>query len=540
MTNYFCAELNCNISNDNDFSERLYGITPAISSELNDLRKMVERKPEKALLLLQKAIVKYPQIPQFKNHLSVAYNALNKLDEAFELNRNMIIEYPNYIFSKLNLIAEYIEKEEINNAIEILGITFDINLFCPNRTEFHIMEVYSYIKYVVYCNTLKGNDEIAKKYINILSKVNKNMGFVLNEEIDNLKDYVIENSCNVILPDEFTNLPVLNCKVIEAIYRNDIHIDNDTLKEILEQPRVLLIADLHAVINHSISQFDYFNNETEWDKHTHEFLRHAIYILTELKSYESLQVILNLLNQDDEFIEYWFVDIIDEVFKKCIFILGQNNLTYLQELILKPNFNIDARITISEAVCQIALHYPNRRAEIIDWYKQIFNFVQNNKHNNDIVDPEWLTFMTIDLVCINAIELKDDIKQLYINNILPSSGKYVLKELSNPDAIVHVKELQFNIYDWYNYIAQSEIDLPYDDEDDDLSVYGIDYSNVDIVDDDDDDFYDEDENSFDDIFKSSPSYLNPTAPITNPNKNINRNDPCPCGSGKKYKKCCAK
>jgi preprotein translocase subunit SecA len=30
------------------------------------------------------------------------------------------------------------------------------------------------------------------------------------------------------------------------------------------------------------------------------------------------------------------------------------------------------------------------------------------------------------------------------------------------------------------------------------------------------------------------------APIVNKNKNIGRNDPCPCGSGKKYKKCCGK
>jgi hypothetical protein len=29
-------------------------------------------------------------------------------------------------------------------------------------------------------------------------------------------------------------------------------------------------------------------------------------------------------------------------------------------------------------------------------------------------------------------------------------------------------------------------------------------------------------------------------PITNPGSRIGRNDPCPCGSGRKYKKCCAK
>jgi len=32
----------------------------------------------------------------------------------------------------------------------------------------------------------------------------------------------------------------------------------------------------------------------------------------------------------------------------------------------------------------------------------------------------------------------------------------------------------------------------------------------------------------------------PVEPIHSDQKEIGRNDPCPCGSGKKYKKCCGK
>ena len=48
--------------------------------------------------------------------------------------------------------------------------------------------------------------------------------------------------------------------------------------------------------------------------------------------------------------------------------------------------------------------------------------------------------------------------------------------------------------------------------------------------------------------QSDPSYLRPPAQAMAPNqkrqpikveKKIGRNEPCPCGSGKKYKKCCA-
>jgi uncharacterized protein len=35
---------------------------------------------------------------------------------------------------------------------------------------------------------------------------------------------------------------------------------------------------------------------------------------------------------------------------------------------------------------------------------------------------------------------------------------------------------------------------------------------------------------------ATPSYLSP--PVVNPHRDVGRNDPCPCGSGKKHKKCC--
>jgi hypothetical protein len=45
-----------------------------------------------------------------------------------------------------------------------------------------------------------------------------------------------------------------------------------------------------------------------------------------------------------------------------------------------------------------------------------------------------------------------------------------------------------------------------------------------------------DENLFD---RSSPNYRwTPTEPVRNPWRHVGRNDPCPCGSGKKAKKCC--
>ena len=34
--------------------------------------------------------------------------------------------------------------------------------------------------------------------------------------------------------------------------------------------------------------------------------------------------------------------------------------------------------------------------------------------------------------------------------------------------------------------------------------------------------------------------IKPSAPQPEKQKKVGRNDPCPCGSGKKYKRCCGK
>jgi len=42
----------------------------------------------------------------------------------------------------------------------------------------------------------------------------------------------------------------------------------------------------------------------------------------------------------------------------------------------------------------------------------------------------------------------------------------------------------------------------------------------------------------DDVWEHDPEFESPSIPVTNPYRGVGRNDPCPCGSGKKFKKCC--
>ncbi len=56
-------------------------------------------------------------------------------------------------------------------------------------------------------------------------------------------------------------------------------------------------------------------------------------------------------------------------------------------------------------------------------------------------------------------------------------------------------------------------------------------------DDDDDDEYDDDE--YDDDYETFNNVSHRRFAVVN-KKKVGRNEPCPCGSGKKYKHCCGK
>ena len=51
-------------------------------------------------------------------------------------------------------------------------------------------------------------------------------------------------------------------------------------------------------------------------------------------------------------------------------------------------------------------------------------------------------------------------------------------------------------------------------------------------------FMPDQEDDPDDVWEHEPELELPGVPVTNPYRGVGRNDPCPCGSGKKFKKCC--
>ena len=341
------------------------------------------------------------------------------------------------------------------------------------------------------------------------------------------------------MTDIFTN-PEFTHKQIELLYDNDFSIDPKIINEILSLPRQSLINDLNKVLKDSIDRYEYFNFlvETEDIEYKYySFLAHALFLLAELEAKESVENVFDILRQDDEFFEFYLGDILTEYMWLVLYKITNSDLDICKSFILESGIDSFAKGTVTQMVCQIGLHFPERNDEIIGWYREIFNYYLSLDKNKDVIDYDVLGHMIIEVVDLKATSLIPQIKELFdremVDYVYVGTFEDFLKHIEErseplymPD-ISSIKEIYEDLKTWY------------------IEEY------------DDDEYYDEDsyqnnmkkvENYIEENYLSneetneetnSTGYFN-TTPYVRTMEKIGRNDPCPCGSGKKYKNCCLK
>ncbi|HLR30862.1 MAG TPA: DUF1186 domain-containing protein [Fodinibius sp.] len=306
---------------------------------------------------------------------------------------------------------------------------------------------------------------------------------------------------------------------IEALYVNGMRIDHRVINEILALPRKTLIPDLETVLQDSINRFEYFRDKAKkegWNEQENNFPPHALFLLAELNAEDSLPSLLTLLRQGEEFLDFWFSDLLTEMVWEIVYHLGQNKLEDLKAFLMEPDLYTFARNTVNKAVSQMALHHPGRASEITDWYADLFEFYLENTDNLRIIDTDLISFMVWYCVDTKAKELIPTIKKLYehelVNPYMAGSFKEIKKDIMKPGKGYRKKEV-LDIYDryeqilntWYSYQPQKELQNPGQQE---TTGTFWDYNNA----------------AFQTFEREIPK--------------VGRNDSCPCGSGRKYKYCC--
>jgi hypothetical protein len=505
------------ITDDPDFIFDLLEVPRELRQQFPSLHPKAIKGGKRIIQKLKNLIELHPNAPQLKNYLSVAYHESGMSEEAYELNRSLVTEHPAYLFGRLNLAFEYFNKKEYKRIPEMLGPLMELKELYPERDKFHIGEVTGFYKLAImyYCAT--GNLEAAEARYNIMDEIAEEhpdtkevAPHIVQARLKAAQQRMEEEEKTRIsvvpqAPPRRTGLaarPAFNHPEIDWLYENGLRIGAGKLSTILALPRESLMDDLNAVLEDSMNRFDYFHEiiETEgWQEETMNFLVHAIFLLGELRATQSLPLLLKTLGQGKEFLDLWYGDFLTGELWEPLFQLGSSQTELLKSFVLTPGTDTYARSLVCSSIAQMAHHKPGRKKEFTGWFKSLFTTLAAAKLEENIIDSDF-----IGLAICDAVELRDPeqlpsitvlYQRKYVAEGICGSLLDVARDMNAPHKPYYKKEL-LGITDRYHKIITTW--AGYTNENEQKG-------------------------------SSPPPVLA---------AKTGRNDPCPCGSGKKYKKCC--
>lgn len=520
------------ITDDPDFINELFRIPREVQLQFASLHAEALKGGEKVIGRLKRLINRYPDVPQLKNYLSAAYNVSGRSEEAYLVNHQIVSEHPDYLFGKLNLAFEYFNNKQYDRIPEVLGSVMDLKDLYPERDRFHLGEVTGLMKAAILYFCVTGNLEAADRRYELLEEIAPD-----HPDTEQVFPYILEARLKMaekrwneeektrirVVPDGYdkkrqtVNPPQFAHDEIRWLYEYDMRIEPGKLEKLLSLDRDTLITDLRAVLKDSIDRFEYFKDFMEnegWQQEKVNFALHAIYLMGELRARECLPDVLDTFRQGEDYADLWYGDFLNESLWEPLYYLGNDQLPVLKEFVLTPGIDTYSRSAVCVCTIQVYHHQPERKQEVTAWFRDLFTSLAKARMDDNIVDSDFIALAICDAMELEDPSLLPDIKELfrlgYVSQGVCGTYDSIEKDLTTPLVTIHQREL-LNIFDRYNQIITTWAGYQEEDRAKDLSANGV-----------------------------ANSSSNNSGELYNAGLKIGRNDPCPCGSGKKYKHCCLK
>ncbi len=468
---------------------------------------------------LKKLIEKYPNYPVISNYLSNCYRRSGKIRQAREVERENLRINPDYLFARVNVAAKYIEDGKLDDVRKILGENLRLSEIHRVDRKIHIAEWASYYQIVGLYYVDKDELLAAQSIINAFYH------YGLHDEQSELLESCIHSARMLkfnerILEDKRTEICVKlpspvrlagkikyykpQHKILDQIFEYHYDFPKKLLDDILELPRESAVRDLVGMLEAEVHNGPIFMRDGE--ESACYMTIHLLFILSEMKAKEAIDSALLFFSQHPDVIHYVLGE---AVWWQPIYGMISDSLVRVAEWMKTPGLSGDGRNHVSDAVCKIAIYQPERRNEVIAWHADVLTFLRDSPPKNRILDTRLISGMVCSLIKLRAVDLVPLVRSLYEKNYVSvfrcGSLESVIEDM-NSDLVSEKHETAPTMIDFYrSLIKYSEPVYP-------SEPIGLPYADT------------------------AQSYL--ANSYSNKKTVVERNDPCPCGSGKKYKKCC--
>ena len=312
------------------------------------------------------------------------------------------------------------------------------------------------------------------------------------------------------LPQSLT--PNFHHSIIDKLYDVGFIPPFSLMEELLALPRETLIEDLEWIIR---DELDYVQSLGEEDDDEENYtLFHALMFLGHLRSEKSLPLILEVWRLEPDTLDLVFGDLLYEDLWQVLWLCGEHQVPLLKNFILDDTVpEVLCRSEIVSTLDQIVINNPSRRQEILQVLVELL------RHFDQIPDEKFsedhcilCSYLASSISDLNASEYLPLIATMFerdrIDLGLRGDWLEFQKDFGEPYDFGH--KVYLDIRDWYVNRGRHWLEIMQNNalEEERLQLERL-------------------------------QKLRETTPAqqTNKNKKIGRNDPCPCGSGKKYKKC---
>ena len=516
------------ITTDSDLLKEEHHITPYISDLLTKLYEDIPKQKKSTLDKLLKYVVQFPKVPNFKNYLASYYQISGNYKKTREVNEWILKEHPHYLFGIVGEANSLIEDKKYDEVKNMLGENLLLNELYPDRDEFHLDEVMVYFSTTIRYLYAIGDEEQAETRLEILEEIdndhrhyesalNFKMQFLLKKNLE-LFERESQLRKEVPLLDRLSSIQTTippkfyYPTEIQYLYENDCIEILGFLDKFLQLDPEFLIEDLILVLKDAMFRHEYYleleiQNISE-DKNL-SFPIHALLLLSYFKNPKALPILFEILRQDSEFIDFWFGDTLTNLMEETLCFIGDNHISSFISFLKEPNVYAYCKSLVSDSMAKILFQKNTVKRDVsLKYCEDILDFFIQNKENENIADTEFLGLFISDLISFNAKELLPKIKTVFDLELV---GFWICGDYKSVEEDM-IKTQDIEILEPYSSIKEPfEKHIAY--------------------------WYDKPthltpQNNFNqDVFTE-------ISPTIKSEFKIGRNEPCPCGSGKKYKKCC--
>lgn len=195
---------------------------------------------------------------------------------------------------------------------------------------------------------------------------------------------------------------------------NAIYLKEELVNRILQLPYDLVRENLERIIMYHIGlTCDGVPDNYDEDSYT-GIVGNSVILLGEVGNSDStLEVVLELLRQSSDFSHYHFGDASEDVFTPTLYLLGQHRLERLMAFVKEEGLDTYCKSSVFPAVTQIGLRQPDRRDEVLAWYREVIHFAIKKLPETQWFDCTLAAFLICELIDLQAKELLPDIKKLF-------------------------------------------------------------------------------------------------------------------------------